>query len=59
MEAELITTSEFARRVRVTPHTIYRWRRQGYGPRAIKVGPRALRYSAAEVTAWLGGRFAA
>lgn len=36
----------------VPPQTIYRWRTEGKGPRAIKVG-RHLRFRRADVEAWL------
>ncbi|MGE0623179.1 MAG: helix-turn-helix transcriptional regulator [Pseudomonadales bacterium] len=36
----------------VSPATIYRWARQGYFPRPVRLGPRLSAWPADEVRAW-------
>ncbi|MET8401424.1 helix-turn-helix domain-containing protein [Streptomyces sp900116325] len=43
-----LTTEEVAARYRTSPTTVSWWRRQGYGPKGIKVGRRVL-YPEAEI----------
>lgn len=51
---DLLTVAELMQKARVSKSTTVRWRRNGIGPKPIKVGPRAIRYSAREVDAFLG-----
>jgi predicted DNA-binding transcriptional regulator AlpA len=51
---ELLTVAEFIHKARVSKSTASRWRRDGVGPRAIRTGPRAIRYRADDVDAFLG-----
>jgi excisionase family DNA binding protein len=48
----LLTIDEVADWLGKPKNTLYRWRKQGYGPRAIKVG-NDLRYRVAEVERFL------
>ncbi|GAA0984661.1 hypothetical protein ENKNEFLB_02081 [Nocardioides aquaticus] len=48
----LLTIDELAEWLGKPKRTLYRWRVQGYGPSAIKVG-NDLRYRRAVVDAWL------
>ncbi len=49
----VLTREEAAERCRVSTWTLMRWRRLGIGPKPMRVGPRFIRYSAAEVDRWL------
>jgi predicted DNA-binding transcriptional regulator AlpA len=49
----LITRRAVAERTTVSVDTLVRWARQGIGPKPIKLGPRRVGYSAAEVEKWL------
>lgn len=53
--AELLTIDEAAAYLRVPVETLRKWRSQGTGPRAARVG-RHLRYRRAEVDRWLTER---
>ena len=48
----LLAPPELARQIGVPVKTLYNWRANGKGPRAIRVG-KHLRYRAADVDAWL------
>jgi excisionase family DNA binding protein len=48
----LMTVEEVADYLRVPVATLYRWRHQGTGPSAFRVG-RHLRYDPAAVRQWL------
>ncbi len=48
----ILSLSELAARLGVTPQTIYDLRTQGRGPRGFRVG-RQLRFRVSEVDAWL------
>lgn len=52
---DLISTAEAAREIEVSPETLGRWRRKGFGPPFMALGPtgRTKKYSRAEVRAWL------
>jgi excisionase family DNA binding protein len=52
----LLTSDELATWLGVPVGTVKAWRTRGGGPPAIRVGPRAIRYRAAAVTAWLEER---
>lgn len=53
--AELLTIDEAAAYLRVPVETLRKWRSQGTGPRAARVG-RYLRYRRVEVDRWLTER---
>ncbi len=52
---ELFTISETSAYLRIPVETLRRWRTQGTGPRAAKVG-KHLRYRKAEIDRWLEER---
>ena len=52
---ELLTLAEVAAELRVPVETLRKWRAQGTGPRAAKIG-RHLRYRRVEVDRWLAQR---
>jgi len=49
---ELLTIDEAASYLRVPGDTLYKWRTQGSGPRAAKIG-KHLRYRQAELERWV------
>lgn len=50
-----MTVEELAEYLTIPKQTIYRWRTEGHGPRAIKVG-RHLRFRSADVETWLNSQ---
>ena len=52
-EFHLLTTSEAAHHLRLSPRTLERWRAEGIGPKFIKMGPRAVLYTPAELASFL------
>jgi excisionase family DNA binding protein len=48
----MLTTAEVARRMRVTPGTVRRWRLDDVGPRFIQVG-NIYRYPLDQLEAWM------
>ncbi len=50
--AELMTTPEYARRVRRSVSTIRYWRRKGYGPSGFRLGKHVV-FLAADVEAFI------
>lgn len=54
----MIRRDDLARQLGVGVRTLVRWAQQGYGPQAVKVGHRAVRYRRAEVDEWLARRAA-
>ena len=51
----MLTLAEVAAELRVPAETLRKWRTQGTGPRAAKVG-KHLRYRRSEVDRWLAER---
>jgi excisionase family DNA binding protein len=49
--AKYMTAEEIAAEFQIPLRTLYRWRGEGIGPRAIRVG-RHLRYARDEVDRW-------
>lgn len=49
----MLTTSEVARALKVTPSTLCRWRARGIGPRVYWLGGTSPRYLQSDVLAWL------
>jgi len=45
--------SDLAKMLDVSPRTIRRWRRNGTGPRYIKINDRVVRYHEIDVEDWL------
>lgn len=57
MESKLITTNEAAEYLRVSPRTLEKWRlHRGYGPHFYRLGDRVVRYSLADLDAWVFSR---
>ena len=48
----LLTLEEVSRYLAIPKNTLYRWRVDGLGPKALKVG-KHLRYRHADLEAWL------
>lgn len=48
----LLTSDELRLRLKVSIETVRWWRKQGKGPRALKVG-RHVRYRESDIEAWL------
>jgi excisionase family DNA binding protein len=53
--SRFMTAAELADEFQIPLKTLYRWRMEGIGPRAIRVG-RHLRYERAEVDRWAAER---
>ncbi len=57
MSAEiLLTVEEAASRLKISKHTLNRWRVTGEGPPFKKYGPRLVRYAERELDAWGANR---
>lgn len=52
----LLTVDDAAARLKISKHTLNRWRVTGEGPPFIKSGPRLVRYDQAELDAWARDR---
>ena len=52
----LLRREEVETRCGIARSTIYRLMRTGEFPEPVKVGPRAVRWPASEIEAWLAGR---
>lgn len=48
-------SDEAAGYIGVSVTTLYRWRRDGIGPKSVRHGRRAYRYKITDLTAWLNG----
>jgi predicted DNA-binding transcriptional regulator AlpA len=48
----LLTVEEAALRLKISKHTLNRWRVTGEGPPFIKYGPRLVRYLDSVLDAW-------
>lgn len=48
----LLTVEDAAARLKISKHTLNRWRVTGEGPPFIKSGPRLVRYDLASLDAW-------
>lgn len=44
----LLTVGEVADLLGVAPQTLYRWRKSGYGPKWVQLGPKTIRYLASD-----------
>jgi len=51
MEQNFLTTKLLARRWKITPRTLERWRADGDGPRFLRIG-RHIRYSQSDILAF-------
>ena len=52
----LLTVEEAAVRLKISKHTLNRWRVTGEGPPFVKYGPRLERYVARKLDAWAEAR---
>lgn len=48
----LLTVEEAAARLKLSKHTLNRWRVTGEGPPFVKYGPRLVRYGVAKLEEW-------
>lgn len=53
---EYLTVKQLAEVLQVPPGTIYRWRHEGCGPRAVRLSGRHVRFRRADVEAFVTGR---
>ena len=53
IEADLLTPSEVCLKLRVSPPTLSRWRKQGTGPKWQKIGNKLIRYRAIDLMEWI------
>ena len=51
MEQDFLTTKLLARRWKLTPRTLERWRADGHGPRFLRIG-RHIRYRQSDILAF-------
>ncbi|WP_243640478.1 helix-turn-helix transcriptional regulator [Nocardioides jejuensis] len=51
----MLTTSEVAKRLQVSPSTLSRWRATGIGPKVYWISQGSPRYREDDVMAWLEG----
>jgi excisionase family DNA binding protein len=52
----LLTVEDAAARLKISKHTLNRWRMTGEGPPFIKYGPRLVRYREGALEAWADAR---
>ena len=53
---ELLTTAEFAERLKISVATARRWRHNGKGPNYVRLGYNDVRYRLEDVDAFLKGQ---
>ena len=53
MEKLLVTPAETAELLGITRSTLYRWRREPEFPKAIQLGPQAVRFRVADILAYI------
>lgn len=54
--SENLDDEQFAAQCHVTTRTTARWRKNGEGPRYVRVGQRRVIYRLADIEEWLSGR---
>jgi excisionase family DNA binding protein len=52
----LLTAEEVAELLQVKVETIHQWRWQGKGPKAVKAGPKFVRFRPSDVNDWLDAK---
>ena len=50
---EVWKTSEAAAYLRISVSSLTKWRITGYGPKYIRIGPKAVRYRQEDLDAWM------
>jgi len=53
VEIKLINPSELADKLRISPTTLWRWRKERLIPPALDLGSRVIRWRATDIDAWL------
>ena len=53
MQDKLLTSTEVAAMLNVSPDTVFRWKREGRLPKALKLGPRATRWRQSDIQAFI------
>jgi excisionase family DNA binding protein len=52
----LLTAEEVAELLQVKVETIHQWRWKGKGPKAVKAGPKFVRFRPSDVNDWLDAK---
>lgn len=52
----MVRRKELAKRLSISPATLWRWVRSGHFPRPIRLGENSVGWREAQVTAWLNER---
>ena len=52
---DLVLTAEAARQLRVSVTGLRKWRREGTGPRYVRLGGRLIRYRQTDIAQWVEG----
>ena len=55
-QAIYLSVHQVAERLAVSADSIYRWRRKGGSPKAVKLGPGSVRWRLADVEQWEAAR---
>lgn len=53
MDKKFLTEREAAEYLRLSPKTLRRWRKAGAGPRFVRIGGTAIRYSTTEIESFV------
>ena len=59
MTDKLLTSTQVAEMLEVSPNTVFRWKREGRLPKAIQLGPRTTRWRESEILKLIEQRRAA
>jgi predicted DNA-binding transcriptional regulator AlpA len=51
-----ITSDQFAQALQMSPETLRVWRREGTGPRFIRISKNIVRYRVTDIETWLATR---
>lgn len=52
----LLNEVQAARLLGVKPDTLQRWRREGKGPKSVRIGERSIRYTVSDLRAFIEDR---
>jgi predicted DNA-binding transcriptional regulator AlpA len=53
IDSTLIRSNELAKSLGVSKTTLWRWRRAGFFPEPIQIGPRLIAWKSSEIQFWL------